>query len=480
MSSPPGSSPDDTFHLNSIWCGQGISENHCQSVPGDPLTRIVPHQVTTPQCFTGNGAQSAGCRPTDFDDHLVPDYGTAVGNWQGGYPPVYYAVMNLFIQDTMDESVTVMRTVNALLVVLMVGGLAWLLPRRLRFIAPATFVVTAVPLALFMFTSVNPTGWTTLSAGVLWLAVYGAYETTGWRQPAVLGVALVAALMGAGARADGGLFSVLGVALAVGLRLAVLRRQWKVTLAALGILAVSAILFLTSGHAEVATEGFPGGTPPEDGWELFFANAIQVPYLWTSALGAGPMAALGWFDTPTPWLAGFASVVSCGALLFTGWSSMWWKKALALGIVLAALFGYPLILLQESGLYIGAGVQPRYLLPMVLMFAGLSLLPHPGDRIRLTRFQVAALTAALTVAQSVALYLNLWRYIKGINGAFAWLDPYDWWWESLFLSPAAVWVIGSVAFLYVVIYALRPFLRTGIDPAPPRVALSAADASPRG
>ena len=102
---------------------------------------------------------------------------------------------------------------------LLVGGLAWLLPRRLRFLAPVTFVITAVPLALFMFTSVNPSGWATLSAGVLWLAVYGAYEAVGWRQPAVLGVALVAAVMGSGARADAALFSVLGVGLALGLRL---------------------------------------------------------------------------------------------------------------------------------------------------------------------------------------------------------------------------------------------------------------------
>ena len=78
----------------------------------------MPHQVTTPQCFTSNGAASAGCRAKDYDDSMTPDASAELGNWRGGgYPPVYYGVMNLFIQDTLDESITVMRGVNAALVV---------------------------------------------------------------------------------------------------------------------------------------------------------------------------------------------------------------------------------------------------------------------------------------------------------------------------------------------------------------------------
>ena len=68
--------------------------------------------------------------------------------------------------------------------------------------------------------------------------------------------------------------------------------------------------------------------------------------------------------------------------------------------MLAALVGYPLILLQESGLYIGGGVQPRYLLPMMLMFAGMSLLPRGEHRLRLTGFQVVALTVGLSASPS--------------------------------------------------------------------------------
>ena len=231
---------------------------------------------------------------------------------------------------------------------------------------------------------------------------------------------------------------------------------------------MSVVLFFTSAHAGGDERGFPGtGTPAPDSSTLLLSNAMQVPYLWMSALGAGPMSSLGWFDTPVPWAVGVASLGAFAALVFTGWISMWWQKLVALVIMVVALVGYPLILLQESGLYIGGGVQPRYLLPMMLMFAGMSLLPLAGHRITLSRFQVVALTVGLSVAQSVSLYLNLWRYIRGITTPIAPLANYDWWWESLFLTPFAVWVIGSLAFAGVTGYVLALMARTDDDPEQP-------------
>ena len=63
------------------------------------------------------------------------------------------------------------------------------------------------------------------------------------------------------------------------------------------------------------------------------------------------------------------------------------------------------------------------------------------------------------------MYLNLWRYIKGITTPIASLGTYDWWWESLFLSPTAVWVIG-MAFAGVTGYVLSLLARSDDDPAP--------------
>ena len=217
VSSPPGSSPDDTFHMNSIWCSRGDDNQRCQP-GGDAATRLLPHQVAIPQCYVGVGTRSAACRPGDYDQAMHPDTRTQTGNWNSGYPPVYYAAMSVFVLDSLDESVVAMRIANALLAVLLVAGLTWWLPRRLKSVAPLAFLATSVPLALFTLSSINPSGWAIVSGGTLWLAVYGAYEVTGRRQAALLGVGLVAVLLGAGARSDAGLFAMLGILLALVLR----------------------------------------------------------------------------------------------------------------------------------------------------------------------------------------------------------------------------------------------------------------------
>ena len=313
--------------------------------------------------------------------------------------------------------------------------------------APVAFLATAVPLSLFTLASANPSSWATISVGTTWLAVYGAYETRGRRQAALLSFGLVVAVMGSGARTDAALFIVLGLALALGMRLGVLRSQWRATLVAALTAAVTLGLYFTSANSSVVATGLDGYEPtPASDMVLFMSNALQVPFIWMSAVGAGPMASLGWFDTPMPWIIGFGSAFACGALCFQGWASMWWKKAVALLLLALALTVYPLVILQLTGIFAGNGVQPRYLLPMLVMFAGMSLLPALGHRITLNRAQVVVLTLLLSIAQSVALYMNLWRYVRGITEPIQWIGAYTWWWGGLFPSPLTTWVIGSCAF----------------------------------
>jgi Predicted membrane protein (DUF2142) len=235
---------------------------------------------------------------------------------------------------------------------------------------------------------------------------------------------------------------------------------------------VAGLLYATSGHASVAFDGMAGYAPAAvSGLSLLAANALQVPLLWTSALGIGPMATLGWLDTPVPYLAGVASLLPCCVLMFQGWAWMWWQKGLAIALTLGALTAYPLILGQESHFLIGYPLQPRYLLPLLVMLAGISLLPAASERLRFTRFQVVVLALALSVAQSISLYYNLWRYTKGLQRPFETLAGHTWWWGWPLLSPTAVWLIGSLAFA-----VLAGLLLSGLA----RSVSSSAEASPQG
>jgi len=455
VSSPPGSSPDEPLHLASIWCGQGIGEGRCESFPDDPNGRVVPKELALGQCFTGNPALSASCRQPGYGDDMKPDFPAFVGNWNdnGGYPPVYYAAMRVFAFDNYDGSVLVIRGVNAALAVLVVGGLALLLPGRLRRIPTTAFVVASVPLGLFVGGSVNPSAWANLGIGTVWLAVYAAYETTGARQRLLWAFILLATLLSAGARADASLFAVLGIGLgiglAVGLRVGELRRQWRTTLVAGLAVLLAVVLFVSSGHSSALAEGIPGYEPaPATGLQLVLANALNVPFLWVGSLGLGPLASLGWFDTPVPFVTGFVSLVTVGSVILSGWSQAWWQKTVAIVVTVAAMTAYPLIVLQESHIFAGNGVQPRYLLPLLLMLVGISLLPRRTSA-AWSRLQVVAAVAALGVAQSAALFFNLLRYVKGVPATqVGSLGGDGWWWDGdLPFSPWAVWTLGTVAFV---------------------------------
>jgi hypothetical protein len=219
-------------------------------------------------------------------------------------------------------------------------------------------------------------------------------------------------------------------------------------------IALAGVLFISSGHSSAVAEGIPGYDPaPVSGLALLVANSMSLPFLWSSSLGMGPLSTLGWFDTPLPFVVGFLSVVVCGFVVVHGWAQTWWQKTVAIGLTIAGMAAYPLIVLQESRVFTGTGVQPRYVLPLLVMLVGISLLPREearegSDEVTVSwgRLQVVGLVAALSIAQSVALYANLLRYVEGEQADQIGFLGGGWWWQDLPGSPWLTWGVGSVAF----------------------------------
>src|SRR5664279_5313917 len=147
LSSPVGSSPDDDFHLTSIWCATGDSDYCAPS--GDPGTRLVPPAIADPACFAFDADKSAGCQNRiDFTAGAMEE--TERGNFAGGYPVVYYGTMSLFVGPDVHASVLVMRLVNTALFVGLGVALYLLLPANRRQILVWQWTLTTVPLGLFV------------------------------------------------------------------------------------------------------------------------------------------------------------------------------------------------------------------------------------------------------------------------------------------------------------------------------------------
>jgi hypothetical protein len=436
FASPVGSSPDDDFHLPSIWCGLGDRDGICEQ-SGEPDTRMVPGPVINGPCYAFHPEQSADCwNPTTVD--MVE---AVWMNARGLYPPVFYAVMSLFVGPDVSTSVIAMRVFNSVLAVGLLTAVFFALPRGTRPALLISVVATSVPLGLFVFASTNPSSWALLSAAIVWVSLYGAMRSTGRRQLILSGLAVVATLIGAGARADAGVFAVFGVLLAAILTVRRGRPPLVPVIAATLVVAISLIFYLTSGQGGVLASGLPNENPALSGSQ-HLSNLFELPQLFMGAFGS---AGLGWLDTQLP-----ASVYAFGfgvfcAAVFIGIRRLTTRRGVALVIAAAAVWAVPLVLLAQSRSVVGATVQSRYILPLLIILVGVaSLSPRILRAWRGPRALVAAL--ALALAMSLALHDNIRRYTVGQDSNA--LDPgagAEWWW-SAGPSPLTVWLVGSVAF----------------------------------
>jgi hypothetical protein len=457
MSSPPGSSPDDEFHLTSIWCATGEQPGTCEAVPDEPKSRaVIADLADAGECFKFQSSVSADCLDRAApSDPLVE---TGRGNFAGSYPPVYYTAVGIFAgPDFTDAAVVLLRVLNAVLFLSIATALHFLLPVRLRPTSMWMWIISVVPLGLFLITSNNPSAWAVISGGSVWLATLGYFASDGWRRWSLLALAALVTLMGAGARADAAAYAAIGVVVAAVLSAERSRRYLISVAPFVGALLLIVLVFVLTRQSGVLTAGLTGHSEPSPLpiHELVIKNLLEVPSLWAGAFGTWP---LGWLDTPMPAVVWVGALGVFGAMVFAGVRSMSWRKAVALAIVAVALITVPVWVLVQSRVIVGAEVQPRYILPLVVMLGGVALVQVAGRRIDITTAQMWLVGGALVIANGVALHTNIRRYISGLDVSDWNLNHHvEWWWDIPF-PPMVLWVVGSLAFagaLFILLQWLR-------------------------
>lgn len=441
VSSPPGSSPDEDYHLASIWCATGEVAGRCETAV-DPEERFVPPGVRKASVCYAFRPEYAACplaegRMISFDR----------GNWAAGaYPPVFYAVMNLFVAEDVAVSLILMRSANAVLYVGLLTALFFLLPREKRPPLLWGAAVTAVPLGMFLIPSVNPSSWAVLSATGLWAAMWGFMTASGTRAWLLGAMSALLLLMGAGARSDAAVYGV--IAIAVGAVLA-FRRERAYALRLIlpvGLSIIAALFFLGAGQSAIVaadTAASPTGGLATS--TLVFANVKALPELWAGGFGTAP---LGWLDTEMPGAVWVTSLTLFGAICFWGLRAGALRKWIALTGVAASLIIIPLYILVHDAVVAGeGGVQARYVYPLVIVLAGVSVVGGIRPSLGLSRPQLIVAGGGLVVANAVALHVNIRRYVTGDDVLNFDLDTnLEWWWNAP-VSPMTVWMLGSVAFL---------------------------------
>jgi hypothetical protein len=455
VSSPVGSSPDDDFHLASIWCGLGDRADLCESssAPGE---KLIDSGLNRSACYAMQPKVSAGCQETSeiFTNSSVIE--SSRGSFSANYPPIYYASMSVFASPDIPTSALIMRFANILVFVLSFVALWLLLPRGHRRVLFWMWAATIVPLGAFLVASNNPSSWAITGVGTAWFALY-VFMTAVGRRKFWLGVLFFAeVLIASGARADAGIYTIIG-------SLAVVALTWKTSRAyLLGLILpataglMSLFLFATSQQSAVAATGLADsslGSSTRSAFGVLAINLVQLPELWVGAFGYW---GLGWLDTAMPGLVWISSAGIFAGLIFLMWGALSRRRLLTLGALAAILYFLPLYVLQRGLNHVGEQVQPRYLLPLIVVFAGIAFLGLAAGEKQLSRVQLWVSLLGLTAANSLALYVNIKRYVSGLDNGngFSLEADIQWWW-AIPLGPMAVWIIGSLGFALALYFGYR-------------------------
>lgn len=462
FASPPGSAPDDDFHLPAIWCSHGFVEGICDpEFPDDGYGKTPTPLSPSAICFAFNSETSAACQTKLFDWNNKDLAGSRT-NEVGRFPNGFYWTMNLLIGEDTLQSAMVMRIFNALVAVVLLFITAIYATPFIRFALIGTWIAVVTPLALFTIPSTNPSSWSIIGLGIYWAALLSFLQSKDKKLLVINGsITLTTGLMAINSRSEASPYLLLVTAVILFIH-APIRNLFKLDfryLLPIFIGIIAAIEFLTTPSTLGWSSGLQGGDPNRTRGELWFRNISQWPRLIDGSVGGWP---LGWFDTPMPPMTSFFSFLALIGFFFIGLKVTNWQKNISLLILMGAMFYLPLRILYLGFNFVGEGVQPRYFLPLLMVFVGISLLSLNKEFITFNFSQALVLFGSLVVAHAFALHYTMRRYITGVSGNFSGPDKTDWnlnknveWWWEFLPNPLTTWMIGSISFAIAVFVAIN-------------------------
>lgn len=463
LSSPPGASPDDDFHLVSAWCAGGPRGEICAEGETQNSRLVQRSLVEVADCYRFQADVSAACQAQalDWDDNTLVS--TERLNTQNLYPPVFYRSMNLLVSDAPIKSIVAMRLLTIFVGIALFSGVFWASPRAVRQALAGSWLLALFPLGIFLVTSNNPSGWAVIGVGTFWAAFLNVLEP-GERgsQGLRLGLLVATATVAAGSRADAAVYiliSVVAVLIFSNHWRAALPNQndkqtWLGTGALLLVCGLSLLSFFSSTQGDVATSGFADGPERTISYLLEY-NLRHLHILHFGMIGKS--WGLGWLDTSMPPIVW--RVVGWTTLFAAAWgltrSSR--RKAISVVMVAIAMIAIPVAILVRSAYVVPETVQPRYLFPLYFVLLGLTLLPANRRPRTLPLWAQVPVATAVGIVNAVALHVNTRRYVSGLEEG--WFDlgvDREWWWEGL-PTPMAFWFLSTVSTFLLALAAMSMF-----------------------
>ncbi|QRV02241.1 DUF2142 domain-containing protein [Arcanobacterium phocisimile] len=444
VASPIGGSPDDDYHMGSIWCPRPVGEScTVKAINGVDEVRVPIPVAAGAACHAFKSDSSASDCNVDIStnelmwSHRYDD---------GDYPAGYYAFQHLFIQHDVGKSIIVMRTVNLTIAILLLTLIGVFLRPEQRTAYLLPMVVTWIPMGFYFITSINPSSWAITGLYGYTVAMYGAATGKDWRRWVLLGLAMFSAVLCLSSRRDVSFYLfVVAVAFIFAIKWSKKNIIPGVAVAIIGF--VGAYSITLGGQAKHVTASF------ESEGNLFrnaLNTILDLPRYFAGMFGVtyGP----GWFDTPVEGPATYIVLFVFAGAVMAGLRSGSWRKWMSASVILGAICGIPLVFILK-GIFTGFGdYQPRYMLPLlgVLLFMLFTIGSRQRQIFELPQLILIAL--AIPIANSLALHIVMQRYTAGFQPAHPLnLDNNISWWWNTSISPMTVWVVASLAFVVAIV-----------------------------
>lgn len=462
VSSPVGSSPDEDFHMASMWCPPPLETSGCPVVTEDGRTVGVylPEYIARPNCFAFHPRRTGACQDALSRTMLVVTKRVDNGN----YPGPYYRFAHFFVTGDPETSVVGLRLFNLAACVGMVGAAITLCPRRLRPAIGWALVASIVPMGMFLVPSINPSSWAFTGITTFWIAGIAMARAVNRR---VFGLSTLlaasGAVMAAMARNDSIISLLLAVAAGIVLfgtwRVLSVVRVWPRRTIGWGLMVIVTLGVAIWSYASSSSSSGIAASPERavrDPLQIFTNNMFDILATPAGLLGA---ANLGWSDTYMGQSVTFSTIAVAGFVFMAGLADLSVRKILALLGIGASFLLLPIYMLQQAMAYMGDQVQPRYFLPLFPLLMAVALVRSDvRGSVNILRGSAVLAWALLVFAHTIAFLTQVRRYAIGLYGPF-WPDALPGWRFNTPLTAGGVWIMGSVAFAiatFVLVWTARP------------------------
>lgn len=457
VASPIGSSPDDDFHLPSAWCARGELSSLCKLTEDKQHAMVPPIIAFASTCYKFKPGMSGACQNDLIQSESAFDGVTNRFN-QGLYPKLYFSTMYYLAEPDFVSSILSMRMLNVLIFCTLLTAIFILSSAELRVNLVWNWLVCSVPLSIFFIASNNPTSWTIIGIGCLFVSILGYLQSFRWQKFGLALTTMVSSLLAMGSRADGAIYVILVI---ITVNIITLKRipsfVDKDVWFQLVISATAFLFFFSSTQGQiVAVSGMDVVGMSHDVASVFWHNLSSIPDLWVGAMG---YARLGWLDTPMSLTVLVGTQTALFAMIYHNADCMWQRKKVAALFVLFMIVFIPMWVLMKGMLLLPFYVQPRYILPLIYLLVAVILLRDGTKPVPISRFTTLTVTCALGLAHSLALHISIRRYVTGLDVVDWNLDRKMEWWEWDMVSPMTVWIIASLSGFWLV-FTLMHYLYT--------------------